>query len=103
MAEARAHGFSDAMVNEALAGVEPREQVISEDRNQAEVVQTLEQYYRIRVSPHDGRARTGPTPAAGLGVRATPTSNTSWPGPRPTTAGCVRRMLRAGDALRPTS
>ena len=51
MAEARAHGFSDAMVNEALAGVEPREQVISEDRNQAEVVQTLEQYYRIRVSP----------------------------------------------------
>ena len=51
MAEARDRGFSDALVNEALAGVEPREQVISEDRNQAEVVQTLEQYYRIRVSP----------------------------------------------------
>ena len=51
MAEARARGFSDALVNEALAGVEPCEQVISEDRNQAEVVQTLEQYYRIRVSP----------------------------------------------------
>ena len=49
MAEARARGFSDALVNEALAGVEPREQVISADRNQAEVVQTLEQYYRIRV------------------------------------------------------
>ena len=47
----RDRGFSDALVNEALAGVEPREQVISEDRNQAEVVQTLEQYYRIRVSP----------------------------------------------------
>ena len=41
MAEARARGFSDALVNDALAGVEPREQVISEDRNQAEVVQTL--------------------------------------------------------------
>ena len=51
MAEARARGFSDALVNEALAGVEPRELVISEDRNQAEVVQTLEQYCRIRVSP----------------------------------------------------
>ena len=51
MAEARARGFSDALVNEALAGIEPREQVISEDRNQAEVVQTLEQYYRIWVSP----------------------------------------------------
>ena len=51
MAGARARGFSDALVNEALAGVEPREQVISEDRNQAEVVQTLGQYYRIRVSP----------------------------------------------------
>ena len=51
MAEARDRGFSDALVNEALAGIEPREQVISEDRNQAEVVQTLEQYYRIRVSP----------------------------------------------------
>ena len=43
MAEARDRGFSDALVNEALAGVEPREQVISEDRNEAEVVQTLEQ------------------------------------------------------------
>ena len=62
MAEARARGFSDALVNEALAGVEPREQVISEDRNQAEVVQTLEQYYRVRVSPtmvERGRALAG--------------------------------------------
>ena len=62
MAEARARGFSDALVNEALAGVEPCEQVISEDRNQAEVVQTLEQYYRIRVSPtmvEHGRALAG--------------------------------------------
>ena len=51
MAEARDRGFSDALVNEALADVEPRELVIRADRNQAEVVQTLEQYYRIRVSP----------------------------------------------------
>ena len=51
MAEARDRGFGDALVTEALSGVEPREQVISEDRNQAEVVQTLQQYYRIRVSP----------------------------------------------------
>ena len=46
---------------------------------------------------------TGPIPAAGSRARATPTSNTSWPGPRPMTAGCVRRMPRARDALRPTS
>ena len=62
MAEARDRGFGDALVTEALSGVEPREQVISEDRNQAEVVQTLQQYYRIRVSPtmiNRGRALAG--------------------------------------------
>ena len=62
MAEARDRGFSEALVAEALSGMEPREQVISEDRNQAEVVQTLQQYYRIRVSPtmiDRGRALAG--------------------------------------------
>ena len=49
--EARTRGFSDALVTAALADVEPRETVIAEDRNQAEVVQTLEQYYANRVRP----------------------------------------------------
>jgi membrane-bound lytic murein transglycosylase B len=51
MAEARARGFSDALVTEALSGVKPREQVITQDRNQAEVIQTLDQYMERRVSP----------------------------------------------------
>jgi len=51
MAEARSLGFSDALVEDALANVQPRQQVIAEDQNQAEVVQTLQQYYAGRVRP----------------------------------------------------
>lgn len=49
--EARARGFSDALLTAALVDVAPRETVIAEDRNQAEIVQTLEQYYANRVRP----------------------------------------------------
>jgi membrane-bound lytic murein transglycosylase B len=49
MAEARQRGFSDTLVTEALTGTLPREQVIAEDQNQAEVIQTLERYYNTRV------------------------------------------------------
>jgi len=51
MAEARSRGFDAALVTRALARAEPRQQVLAEDRNQAEVVQTLETYYGSRVRP----------------------------------------------------
>ena len=51
MAEARTRGFDAALVTRALGRAEPREQVIAEDRNQAEIVQTLETYYNSRVRP----------------------------------------------------
>ena len=70
MAEARDRGFSDALVNEALADVEPRKQVIRADRNQAEVVQTLEQVLPDPSLTHDGRARTGPGGRARAVARA---------------------------------
>jgi membrane-bound lytic murein transglycosylase B len=51
MAEARSRGFDTALVTRALGRVQPREQVIAEDRNQAEIIQTLETYYDSRVRP----------------------------------------------------
>jgi membrane-bound lytic murein transglycosylase B len=51
MAEARTRGFDAALVTRALGRATPREQVIAEDRNQAEIVQTLDTYYASRVRP----------------------------------------------------
>ena len=50
-AEARERGYSDELVDAALAGLTPIERVIESDRSQAEVVATFEQYYKARVTP----------------------------------------------------
>ena len=57
MTEAAERGISDALIQAALAEVEPRARVIAEDRNQAEQTQTFAQYYRQRVS--DALVRQG--------------------------------------------
>src|SRR5918912_224042 len=51
MAEARARGYSDELVQQALGGVEPLERVIQNDRSQAELVVGFDRYYRARVTP----------------------------------------------------
>ena len=51
MAEARDRGYSDALVEQALAGVEPLQRVIQNDRSQAELVVGFDRYYRVRVTP----------------------------------------------------
>jgi membrane-bound lytic murein transglycosylase B len=51
MDEARARGFSEALLEEALADIEPRPQVIANDRSQAEGVIGFDRYYRTRVTP----------------------------------------------------
>ena len=49
-AEALTLGIREATVNDALAGLEPVPTVIERDRTQAEIVQTLDQYLKARVS-----------------------------------------------------
>ena len=51
MAEARARGYSENLVQQALAGIEPLPQVIRSDRSQAELVVGFARYYRSRVTP----------------------------------------------------
>ena len=51
MAEARARGYSESLVEQALAGVEPLPRVIQNDRSQAELVVGFDRYYRSRVTP----------------------------------------------------
>jgi membrane-bound lytic murein transglycosylase B len=51
MAEARARGYNEALVQQALAGVEPLPRVIRNDRSQAELVVGFDRYYRSRVTP----------------------------------------------------
>ena len=51
MAEARARGYSETLVQQALGGVEPLPQVIRNDRSQAELVVGFDRYYRSRVTP----------------------------------------------------
>jgi len=58
VAEARAKGFSDALLQETLAGLTPLHRVIASDRKQAEHTLTLDEYLRRRVTPeviHQGR------------------------------------------------
>ncbi|MBI4263137.1 MAG: lytic murein transglycosylase [Acidobacteria bacterium] len=50
MADARARGFSDSLVTQALGGLEPLRRVIQEDRTQAELVVGFDRYYRTRVT-----------------------------------------------------
>jgi membrane-bound lytic murein transglycosylase B len=51
MAEARDRGYSDALVEQALGGVEPLPRVIRNDRSQAELVVGFDRYYRVRATP----------------------------------------------------
>ena len=51
MEEARARGFSEALIREALADIEPLPRVIQNDRSQAELVVGFDRYLRSRVTP----------------------------------------------------
>jgi membrane-bound lytic murein transglycosylase B len=51
MAEARTRDFSEELIQEALADLEPRPQVIANDRSQAEAVIGFDRYYQTRVTP----------------------------------------------------
>ena len=48
--EARARGYSETLVQQALAGVAPLPRVIQNDRSQAELVVGFDRYYRSRVT-----------------------------------------------------
>ena len=50
-AEARERGYSEALLDQTLAGVTPLAHVIASDRRQAERTQTFEEYVRRRVTP----------------------------------------------------
>ena len=51
MTEARARGYSEELIQEALASIEPLQRVITNDRSQAEAVVGFDRYYRTRVTP----------------------------------------------------
>lgn len=59
IAEARERGISDRIIEQALIPVTPIPQVVSNDRNQAEFVETLDQYLEKRVT--DWRIQNGRT------------------------------------------
>ena len=50
VAEARSRGFSDALIAETLAGLEPLERVIQSDRNQAEAAPSFDRYLNARLT-----------------------------------------------------
>jgi membrane-bound lytic murein transglycosylase B len=50
IADARSRGFSDALINDTLADLEPLPRVVEHDRNQAEVTLTFERYFQTRVT-----------------------------------------------------
>ncbi len=49
-AEASSRGISDAVLDEALSGLEPAEQILERDRTQAEFVLDLESYLKRRLT-----------------------------------------------------
>ena len=51
IAEARARGYGEELIQQALAGIEPLPRVIENDRSQAEAVVGFDRYYRTRVTP----------------------------------------------------
>ena len=51
MDEARARGYGEDLIRQALAGVEPLPRVLTSDRSQAEAVVGFDRYYRTRVTP----------------------------------------------------
>jgi membrane-bound lytic murein transglycosylase B len=50
VAEARERGFSEALIQEALVGLEPLPQVIASDRNQAEAAPGFDRYLNARLT-----------------------------------------------------
>ncbi len=50
VSEARDRGYSDELVNQALAGLTPIERARTRDRSQAELVITFDRYYRTRIT-----------------------------------------------------
>jgi membrane-bound lytic murein transglycosylase B len=50
MAEARSRGYSETLVEQALADIEPLPRVIQNDRSQAELVVGFDRYYTTRVN-----------------------------------------------------
>jgi len=51
IAEARARGYSEDLIQQAFASIEPLPQVIQNDRSQAEAVVGFDRYYSTRVTP----------------------------------------------------
>ena len=55
IAEARARGYNEELVQQTLAALEPLPQVILNDRSQAELVVGFDRYYQSRVTPQTVR------------------------------------------------
>jgi len=51
IADARSRGFGEELINETLVGLQPLPRVVERDRSQAELVLTLDRYFRTRVTP----------------------------------------------------
>ena len=51
IADARARGFSDDVINDTLTGLQPLPRVVERDRSQAELTITLDRYFSTRVTP----------------------------------------------------
>src|SRR5258705_12804844 len=51
IAEARARGFSDGLIDATLSGITPVQRVVERDSSQAEFTITLDRYFQTRVTP----------------------------------------------------
>src|SRR5258705_8945390 len=51
IADARARGFEETLLNETLAGLQPLPRVVERDRSQAELTITFDRYFRTRITP----------------------------------------------------
>ena len=51
IAEARARGFSDEIIDATLSGITPIQRVVERDSSQAEFTITLDRYFETRVTP----------------------------------------------------
>src|SRR6267142_919567 len=51
IAEARARGFSDGLIDATLSGITPVQRVVERDSSQAEFTITLDRYFETRVTP----------------------------------------------------
>src|ERR1700704_6661513 len=51
IADARSRGFSEDLLVDTLAGLQPPPRVVERDRSQAELTITLDRYFRTRITP----------------------------------------------------